>query len=90
MTVEPYGGDYQPVPRELPSERVVVSAPVQPYITAMLTTYSPAETSCVQAGIATGSRAAASGVYDTNQDCLSQANSAIPDTIRSMLNLPSL
>jgi hypothetical protein len=28
MTVEPYGGDYQPVPRELPSERVVVSAPM--------------------------------------------------------------
>jgi len=57
---------------------------VQPYITALLLTFGP----YTEAGIAAGSRAAATTVNDTNQDCLAVTDCTIPDTIRSMLGLP--
>ncbi|SRR6266498_3378419 len=61
---------------------------VQPYIDAMLLTFEPAIIRCNKAGIAAGSTTAASTVADTNQDCLAASDSALPDTIRSMLGLP--
>lgn len=64
-------------------------ARVQPYVTSMLLTYIPANVRCTKAGIAAGSNSAATTVNDTNQDCLAASGSTIPDTIRSMLGLPS-
>ena len=63
-------------------------ARVQPYVTAMLLTFEPANIRCVQTGIAAGSNAAAANVNDFNQDCLAASDSTLPDTIRSMLGLP--
>jgi hypothetical protein len=63
-------------------------ARVQPYITAMLLTFEPADIRCARAEVASGSSDAASTTGYTDQDCIDAGNSTIPDTIRTMLRLP--
>jgi hypothetical protein len=63
-------------------------ARVQPYITSMLLTLEPAVIRCVRQQAAAGSYAAADNA-SYSQDCTAANDNTDPDTIRSMLGLPS-
>jgi hypothetical protein len=63
---------------------------VEPYVKAMLLTYSPAQISCTRAQVQARSYAASDTVYYTNADCQAIDSSNLPNTIRSRLGLPPL
>jgi hypothetical protein len=65
-------------------------AHVQPFITAMLLTYVPANIRCAREEAAAGSMAAANNVAATSQDCITEQDTSIPDEIRARFGLPPL
>ena len=62
---------------------------VEPYVKSWLLTLGPAEIRCYQAAADGGSYAAISDMTYSNPDCQAAQASTIPDTIRSLLGLPS-
>lgn len=63
-------------------------AKIQPYITAMLLTDTPADVQCTQSLAAAGSYTAAQVVGTASQACSTSGNASIPDEIRRMFSLP--
>lgn len=63
-------------------------ATVQPWVTAMIATYDPAQIACAKAEAAALSNAAAVTVANSNQACL--VGDSDPSEIRALLKLPPL
>jgi hypothetical protein len=82
---------YLAAQRQVDRELAAVRWPagVQPYVTALLSTYDPATAACFRAEIRAGSYSADDTVFATNSQCQAAQASTLADTVRQGLGLPA-